>query len=722
MRTGPVGHDIPMTDYGTAMTDQAGAAGTGETGSAAADTPAGKHTSGYPEPSQPPQVPYGAWPSPITAAQVAGSRIKIAFPSVIGDSIWWQEDQPEDRGRRTVVRRGADGRTTVLLPAPWSARTRVHEYGGVSYLPVPSQAAQATLGAAESEPPIVFANFSDQRLYLAGRAVAEGTGQPVPLTPDPGIDSLRYADFVLSPDGREVWCVREQHVAAKVSRAIVAVPLDGSGAGDHGAIRVLVTGHDFYAYPTPSPDGQWLAWICWNHPHMPWDGTELRIAPVAGGAPGKSRLIKGSNRESVLAPLWRDNSSLYVATDWTGWWNIYQIGLHGEPPQALYPADEEFADALWELGPRPFAMLGDGRLAVRHGRGGARLGLLDPETSELIDLDLPFTEVLTGVTASGSVIAFVGGGPLQPDSVVKADIASGEYTVLRAELTELPDRRFLPVPSQVELEGPYGRVVHALIYPPANPAVTPPAGELPPYIVWVHGGPTSHVTGRLSLEKAYFTSRGIGIIDVNYGGSTGYGRLYRNRLNREWGIVDVADAKEAARSLAKAGQADGRRLGIRGSSAGGWTALASVTTGAMHDPVFSAAVAYYGVAELREFSQHTHDFESRYLDGLVGPLPGFDTVYAERAPLHHVNSGTCPVLLLQGLDDPVVPPEQSEMIAAELAEHGIRHAYVAFEGESHGFRRADTMIASLEAELSFYGQVLGFTPRNVPQLKLVEGR
>jgi dipeptidyl aminopeptidase/acylaminoacyl peptidase len=711
------------------MTDQAaGAVGTGEpgsagTGSAETGIPAGRHSSGeYTEPSQLPQVPYGAWPSPITAAQVAGSRIKIAFPSVIGTSIWWQEDQPEDRGRRTVARRGADGATTMLLPAPWSARTRAHEYGGVSYLAVPSAAAQATLGGGETEPPIVFANFSDQRLYLAGRAVADGTGQPVPLTPDPGIDSLRYADFVLSPDQREVWCVREEHSAGKVSRAIVAVPLDGSGAENAGAIRVLVTGNDFFAFPTPSPDGQWLAWICWNHPHMPWDGTELRIAPVADGTPGKSRLIKGSNRESVLAPLWRDNTSLYVATDWTGWWNIYQVGMRGEPPQALYPADEEFADALWELGPRPFAMLGDGRLAVRHGRGGSRLGLLDPETSELIDLDLPFSEVLLGVAASGSVIAFVAGGPLQPDSLVKADIASGEYTVLRAEMAELPDRRFLPVPSEVELEGPYGRVVHALVYPPSNPQVSPVAGELPPYIVWVHGGPTSHVTGRLSLEKAYFTSRGIGIIDVNYGGSTGYGRMYRNRLNREWGIVDVADAKEAARSLARAGHADGRRLGIRGGSAGGWTALAAVTTGAVHDPVFSAAVAYYGVADLRRFAEHTHDFESRYLDGLVGPLPGFDTVYAERAPIGHVNSNTCPVLLLQGLEDPVVPPQQSELIAAELAEHGIKHAYLAFEGESHGFRRADSMIASLEAELSFYGQVLGFTPRNVPQLKLVQGR
>src|SRR5215467_5455663 len=699
-----------------------------------------------------PQVPFGNWPSPITAAQVAGGRTRVAHPTVIGDTTWWQEDNPEEGGRTTIVRCGPDGALTALLPAPWTARTRVHEYGGRSYLPVQSPVAAATLQAAgqasdEAHLPVVFANLDDQRLYLAGADVAAGQAKPVPLTPEPKKSGsaflpegaagpgkkatgsatpleargLRYADLVLSPDQREVWCVRERHHRGKVTRAIVAVPLDGSAATDATAVRVLVTGHDFYAFPTPSPDGQWLAWICWNHPHMPWDGTELRVAPVEDGTPAKARLIKGSNRESVLAPLWRDNTSLYVATDWTGWWNIYQIGLRGEPPQALFPADEEFAGPLWQLGGRPFALLGDGRLAVTHGRGSARLGLLDPENSELTDLDLPFSEFTGSVSADGSTIAGVAGAPLEPDSVLRIDTASAACTVLRAEINELPDRRYLPVPRMVELEGPYGRVVHALVYPPTNPDIVGPPGELPPYIVWVHGGPTDHVTAKLSLEKAYFTSRGIGIIDVNYGGSTGYGRLYRNRLNREWGVVDVADAKEAARSLANAGDADRARLGIRGGSAGGWTALAAVTTAAADDPVFSAAVSYFGVSDLRGLAEHTHDFESHYLDSMVGPLPGFDTVYAERAPLGHVNANTCPVLLLQGLDDPVVQPQQSEGIAAELTAHGIRHAYIAFAGEAHGFRKADSMVVSLESELSFYGQVLGFTPPDVPEVKLTDG-
>jgi len=681
-----------------------------------------------------PAVQFGAWPSPITAADVARGQVRLSFPTVIGEDMWWQEGLPEEGGRTTVVHCGADGKARALLPAPWNARSRVHEYGGLSYLPVPraSTRPRSTGGRAPRGHAIVFANYADQRLYLAGMdaADAKGAAPPRPLTPDPaalsggGLEAaaLRFADFALSPDRREVWCVQERHASGKVTRSIVAIPLDGSAADSADAIRQLAAGSDFFAFPTPSPDGTRLAWICWNHPHMPWDGTELRVATIEKGVPGPGRLVKGGLRESVLAPVWRDNTSLYVATDWTGWWNIYQVGLTGEPPQALFPAEEEFAGPLWQLGARPFTMLGDGRLAVLHGRGGLRLGILDPETSELTDPDMPFSEFLTGLSADGAVIAGVAGGPSEPLSVVAVDVATAEVAVVRREVDDLPDARYLPVPRQVELEGPFGRVVHALVYAPANPEVRPPAGERPPYVVWVHGGPTGNSVGLLDVEKAYFTSRGIGIVDVNYGGSTGYGRLYRERLRRQWGIVDVEDAKAAALSLAKDGQADRQRLAIRGGSAGGWTALAAVTTGALRDPVFAAATSYYGVADLTDFAATTHDFESRYLDGLIGPLPGFETVYAERAPVGHVTDATCPVLLLQGLDDPVVPPQQAESIAADLAAHGIRHAYLPFEGESHGFRKAESLIASLEAELSFYGQIMGFTPPGVPRVNLKAGR
>ena len=681
-----------------------------------------------------PVVPFGAWPSPITAADVARGQVPVSFPIVIGGDTWWQEGRPGEGGRVTVVHRGHGGRQSMLLPRPWNARSRVHEYGGVSYLPVPPAEARSGAGGGQASRghEIVFANYADQRLYLAGPEVAEGKAVPAPLTPDPatvvgadgtgalGRAALRYADFALSADRSEVWCVRELHSGGKVSRAIVAVPLDGSAADNSDAVRELVTGADFFAFPTPSPDGRRLAWICWNHPQMPWDGTELRVAQIEDRVPRRGELVMGSVRESVLAPVWEDDTSLYVASDRTGWWNIYRVGLAGEPSQALYPTDEEFAWPLWQLGAQPFALLGDGRLAVLHGQGVMRLGVLDPESSELTDLDLPRSVFLSSVSADGMMIAGIAGGPGDATAVVRVDATAGALEVLRTTIDEVPDRAYLPEPQTVELDGPFGRVVHALIYPPTSPDATGPEGELPPYVVWVHGGPTSHVVPTLDVSKAYFTSRGIGVIDVNYGGSSGYGRLYRERLRRQWGIVDVEDAMAAARSLAGSGQAHRRRLAIRGGSAGGWTALAAVTTGAARGAVFSAAASYFGVSDLRGLAEHSHDFESRYLDGMVGPLPEFEAVYAERAPLGHVSDATCPILLLQGLDDPVVPPAQAESIAAELAEHRVRHAYLAFEGESHGFRKADTIIASLEAELSFYAQIFGFEPPGVTPIRLTD--
>ena len=512
--------------------------------------------------------------------------------------------------------------------------------------------------------------------------------------------------------------MQERHNDGKVTRAIVAVPLDGSAAENPAAIRELVTGADFFAFPTPSPDGRRLAWICWNHPRMPWDGSELRVAVIENGVPGPGRLVKGGMQESVLAPLWRDAASLYVVTDWPGWWNVYQVGLLGQPAQALYPAEEEFAGPLWQLGTRPFAALADGRLAVLHGVGGMRLGVLDPETSDLADLDTGFPLIVSGLSADGMSVLGVAGGPATPQAIVRVDVATGGIQVLWQEAAAVPDAAYLPEPRQVELEGRYGRTVHAYVYPPSSPDATGPDGERPPYVVWVHGGPTGNVLPLLDIEKAYFTSRGIGVVDVNYGGSSGYGRRYRERLRRQWGVVDVEDAISAARSLAAAGEADPARLAIRGGSAGGWTALAAVTTHAERDAVFGAATSYFGVADLREFATQTHDFESRYLDGLVGPLPGFEAIYTERSPAGHVTAATCPILLLQGLDDPVVPPAQSEAIAAQLAAHDIPYAYLAFEGESHGFRRTETIITCLEAELSFYGQILGFAVPAIPELKL----
>jgi dipeptidyl aminopeptidase/acylaminoacyl peptidase len=677
-----------------------------------------------------PAVPFGEWPSPITAAEVASAEASGVFPTVLGSSVWWQQVLPDEGGRITIMH-SSGGKVTALLPAPWNARSRVHEYGGQSYLPIPKAAAAGSRGqhAQSRGSLLVFVNFADQRMYRTSPSAA---ADPQPLTPDPAqvpsaggagplaTGAWRYADFTLSPDRTEVWCVQERHESGKVSRAIVAVPLDGSAAERPEAIRTLVPGADFFAYPTPSPDGKWLAWISWNHPHMPWDGTSLRVAPVDNGVPGKARLLMGGPRESVLAPLWRDNASLYVVTDWPGWWNIYQVGLAGEPPLALYPAEEEFAGPLWRLGARPFALLGDGRLAVTHGAGSAGLAILDPESFELKELDTAFAEFapsgVATIAADGESIVAVAGGPTTRPAVVRVNAATGRTEVLQRANGALPDEAYLPTPQPADFEGPYGQVVHALLYPPTNPEVTGPADERAPYVVWVHGGPTGRATPVLDLAKAYFTSRGIGIIDVNYGGSTGYGRLYRERLRREWGVVDVHDAIAAARWVTESAGADPARLAIRGGSAGGWTALATVTTGIKRGRVFSAAVSYFGVAELRSFVATTHDFESRYLDGLIGPLPGYETRYDDRAPVGHVSRDTCPILLLQGLDDPIVPPAQAESIAADLESHGTPYAYLPFEGESHGFRKAESIAAGFEAELSFYGQILGFDPPGIPKV------
>lgn len=654
-------------------------------------------------------LPYGSWPSPISAADVARARLRLSFPTVAGDDVWWQETRPEEGGRTTVIHLKGGHRTEVLQ-APWDARTRVHEYGGRSYLPV-----RTAEGVS-----LVFSNYEDQRLHR----LDEGDPKPYPLTPEPAVQAgLRYADYVLSPDGTEIWCVCEGHIAeppeggdtaAGIRRAIVAVPLDGGAADDAGAIRELVTGAHFYASPAPSPSGGHLAWVQWNHPRMPWDGTELRVAAIEDGTTVAPRTVKGGLTESVVAPLWRDDESLYVISDWPGWWNIYQVGLHGESPQALYPAEEEFTGALWQLGGMPYALLDDGRLAVLHGEGDMRLGIYDPETLDLVDVEVPYEDWHPQLSADGTTIVGIAGGPDLPTSVVRVDTTTGRVEGLRRELAELPDVAYLSKPRTERLEGPFGRPVHAYVFPPTNPEAAAPEGELPPYVVFVHGGPTGRVSKDLDLERCYFTSRGIGVIDVNYGGSTGYGRAYRERLRRQWGVVDVEDAIAAAQALVDGGIADPARLAIRGGSAGGWTTLAAAT----QTDLFKAATSYFGISDLQSFAAATHDFESHYLFGLIGPLPGFERAYEERSPLNRADRTACPVLLLQGLNDPVVPPDQSERFAVALANKKMPYAYLTFEGESHGFRRADTVIACLEAELAFYGQTLGFEPRGVAPIDL----
>lgn len=657
-------------------------------------------------------APYGAWPSPISAADVAKAGIWLQGAAIVGEpgaaETWWSEARPAEGGRQVVVRRRGDEPPADLLPPPWNARSRVHEYGGSAWLPVPGGSGGHAL---------VFAHWDDQRLYR----VDAGSSEPRPLTPEPPEPAgWRYVDPVPAPGGTHLWWVREAHDGGRITRHIVAVPLDGSAADDPTAVREVAGGSDFLAGPRPSPDGRQLAWLAWDHPRMPWDGSELRVADLGpDGVAGPHRTVLGGPEESVFQPEWAGDDALYAVSDRTGWWNVYRVPADGGEPAALCPRDEEFGVPLWVPGMATYGVLDDGRLAVLHGRGEMRLGMLDPRTGELDDLDLPYRVFDPVLRGGGRTVALIAGGPRTPETVVRVDTATGQASEVHAaaDPVDIPDEAYLPEPTDETLPGPGGREVHALVYPPTNPEAQARDGELPPYVVFVHGGPTSHSGPSLDLEKAYFTSRGLGVVDVNYGGSTGYGREYRERLREQWGVVDVEDCVSAARALADQGRADGQRLAIRGGSAGGWTTLAALTS----TDAFAAGTSYYGVAELLRFAADTHDFESRYLDGLIGPLPACRDRYVERAPLSHVDDLSCPVLLLQGLEDEVVPPSQAELFRDALAHKGIPHAYLAFAGEQHGFRRAETVIAALEAELSFYGQVLGFDPPDVPRLALSTG-
>ena len=648
---------------------------------------------------------YGAWPAPIGASDVAVAGIRLSGPTTVhtdsGDEVWWAEARPTEGGRTVIVRRDAAGAVSDVLPAGWNARTRVHEYGGTAWLPLPGGG-------------LAFADWSDQRVYR----LDPGSTAPTPLTPEPAeAAGLRYADPVLAPGGEEIWWVREAHDQGTIRRHIVAVPVSGAAAADPAAVREIAGGSDFLAFPRPAPDGRRLAWIAWDHPRMPWDGTELRVGELGpAGTVTSVATVLGGPDESVLQPEWADADTLYAVSDRSGWWNLYRLPAGGGEPEPLCPRAEEFGHPLWQLGMMTYGVLADGRLVVRHGTDTLALGVLDPATGELTDLDLPYT-LFGSVDVDGDTVLTTAASPVEPPEVVAVDLPTGAVTVLRRSMAEPPNPAYLPQPRSIVVAGPGERDVHAHVYPPSSPDAVAPDGELPPYVVFVHGGPTSHSPAILDLEKAYFTSRGIGVIDVNYGGSTGYGRAYRERLRREWGIVDVEDCVAAVQALVRDGLADGERLGIRGGSAGGWTTLAALTT----TDAFAAGVSYYGVAELIAFTADTHDFESRYIDGLVGTLPEDRDVYVERAPLSHVDQLSCPVLLLQGLEDKVVPPSQAELFAAALEKKGIPHAYLPFAGEQHGFRKQETVVAALEAELSFYGQVFGFEPPGVPVLPLTPG-
>ncbi|MER5963917.1 prolyl oligopeptidase family serine peptidase [Streptomyces sp. NPDC002057] len=657
---------------------------------------------------------HGSWPSPVDAKLAAAHDGRPEYLGAVDDELWWTAPRPAEGGRRALVRRRADGTEESLLPAPWNVRSRVVEYGGRPW---------AAVARPAGGPFAVFSHFPDQRLYAYEPDAAPGA-EPRPLTPVSGIGGgLRWVDPVIHPDRGEVWCVLEEFTGpapTDVRRVLAAVPLDGSAAEDRTAVRELSDGrHRFLTGPRLSPDGLRAAWIAWDHPRMPWDGTEVQLAEVApDGTFHGARTVVGGPAESVPQIEWDAAGRLLLASDRTGWWNLYraEVSPDGDVGEAhpLCPRAEEFGGPLWKIGLNWFTPLENGLIAVVHGKGTTALGILDPERGTLVDAVGPWTEWAATLAAHGTRAVGLAAGPHTSYELVELDTRTGRTRVVGAAHTDAVDPAHHPEPHVRTFTGPGGREIHAQVYPPHHPGFTGPEGELPPYVIWAHGGPTGHAPLVLDLEITYFTSRGIGVAEVNYGGSTGYGREYRERLREQWGVVDVEDCAAVARSLAAEGTADPARLAVRGGSAGGWTTAASLVT----TDVYACGTIIYPILDLRGWAtDETHDFESQYLRGLVGSIDEVPARYKERSPIEHVDRVTVPFLLLQGLDDVICPPAQAERFLARTAGRGVPHAYLAFEGEGHGFRRADTMVRALEAELALYARIFGFSRPDVPDLE-----
>ena len=649
--------------------------------------------------SQKTVAPYGTWSSPISAEMVAQSGVRLSAPWIEDGVVWWLEGRAAEGGRVVLVRRDRDGTRVDVVPADFNVRTSVHEYGGGAYC--------VDRGVA------FCSNFDDQRLYRI-----EPGAKPVPITPDVPGRRHRYADGRITEDG-SLWIgVRERHSesgrSADVVNELVAVPTDGSPEP-----RVIVGGRDFYSNPRVSPDGRRLCFLAWNLPWMPWDGCELHVADVApdGGVTSIEHVAGSDGSESIWQPEWSPTGDLVFASDRSGWWNLERI--RGGARAVLHAAELEFGFPAWAFGASSFAFLDDGRILCVYDRDGfSYFAIVDPETGAREDLELEVDCLASSpyVVVEGSRAVIVAGSRTLPNSVVSLDVATRELDKLRTSLDVSIDPEWVSLPRAFELPTGDGLSVHALVYSPWNPEYEAPEGELPPLIVMSHGGPTGKTSAVFSLGTQFWTSRGFAIVDVDYGGSTGYGRAYRERLNGEWGVVDLRDCVNAALALVERGEADRNRLLITGGSAGGYTTICALT----FTDVFAAGATYFGIADLEQFGAgETHKFELKYEHTLIGPYPERADLYRERSPIHFTDRISTPMLVLQGADDKIVPPAQAELIVGALMERGIPHTYLLYEGEGHGFRKAENIVGSLEAELSFYAQVLGFEPAGaIPRLEI----
>jgi len=650
-------------------------------------------------PSRPQIAPYGSWASPITSSRIAEQSIGLSEALIDGDDIYWLEQRPKEN-RSAIVRWSGAGGAEDVLPAPYSARTRVHEYGGGAWT-----VADGILyfsndhGVAGQKP--------DRRLYrLDGREAA-----PVAITPiGPPDTEWRYADGTIDRPRRRWIGVREQHTtagdgggahAAGVDNTIVAVSLDAAGP-DSGT--VMAAGHDFFSSPRLSPDGRWLAWLAWDHPNMPWVGTTLYLGALdPEGMPSQPTAIAGGAAESIFQPEWSpDGSALFFMSDRTDWWNLYRYDLSRKTIEPIAPRQAEFGQAQWVFGMSTYAFAGRDRIVATYSENGVkRLALVDLAANDLSGIDLPFTDYSSVRTDGADLVVFRGGGPDIAATIVRLDLGSHTHQILKRSIALADDPALADYfsPAQpVEFPTSGGRTAFGLYYPPRNPGYAPPAGERPPLVVKCHGGPTSAASSTLDLRIQYWTSRGIAVLDVNYGGSTGYGRAYRNRLHRQWGIVDVEDCINGAKFLAEDGLVDRDRCVITGGSAGGYTTLAALT---FHD-FFQGGASHYGVSDATALARTTHKFELRYLDWLIGKYPEEEALYRERSPLFHADRISKPVIFFQGDEDRVVPPDQTEKMVEALRARGIPVGFLLLAGEQHGFRRAANIQRTLDAELYFY--------------------
>ena len=642
----------------------------------------------------PQTAPYGSWKSPITSDLIVSETISLGQIALDGEDIYWIESRPSEAGRNVLVRMDSQGGISDVTPPPFSVRTRVHEYGGGAF---------AVAGGI-----VYFCNFADQRMYRQKIGPDSESTTPQAITPQaitPQGD-VRYADLVIDGRHSRIICVQEDHTDAsqEAVNSIVSLDLNGGGA------QVLFSGSDFCSSPRLSPDGSTLAWLSWDHPNMPWDGSWLWTAEFnQDGFLGTPALVAGGVEESIFQPEWSPGGVLYFVSDRSNWWNLYRWRDGRVEPVA--PLDAEFAKPQWALAQATYGFQSDTSIICGYSQRGswhlARISI-EPENPQgrLEPLSTPYSEMGRGGFAVDSVKVVMGAGsPTQSYAVIKLDLPSEHIEVLRRSTGIEVDPSCLSVPQPIEFPTENGLAAHGFYYPPVNGGYIPPVGELSPLLVKTHGGPTGATGASLDLSIQYWTNRGFAVMDVNYGGSTGYGREYRQRLNGQWGIVDVDDCVNAARYLVERGLVDGGRLAIDGGSAGGFTTLAVLT----FRDVFHAGASYYGVSDLEALAKDTHKFESRYLDSLIGPYPQRRDIYLQRSPIHHTGGLSCPLILFQGLEDKIVPPDQAERMYQAVKDKGIPTAYLPFEGEQHGFRRAANIKRALDAELYFYSQVFGFT-------------